>query len=299
MTLRYRRLGAMVVLTLAAGSSVAACGGAQSSQAQSSAGAVSAACQAAQQANPTVVGKKYKVGNSPTIPGYESPDANDPDKIVGFDVDLMNAISECAGFTYSFVKSDFQNLVPSLQAGRLDMVISNLIASPARAQQVDFVVYQQDQEALLVKHGNPKNITDVAALCGNSVAVFPGTVQAGAAQQQSDACVAAGKKPIEVQTYTDFNGCVQAVITGRSDATIDPVSVVAQTVQKFPAQLSGTAPIPEFRSAIGIALPKSSTEVRAAVLAATKAVQDAGTEKGLFVKWKQDPGNQSAAVTLP
>jgi polar amino acid transport system substrate-binding protein len=260
---------------------------------------LSAACAAGQKANPSVVGKHYTVGTSPTQPSYEAIDPNNPSKIVGFDVDFLDAVSKCAGFTYTFAKSDFQALVPSLQAGRIDMVVANLIASPPRAKQVNFVIYQNDLESLLVAHGNPKSITTVSGLCGNSVAVFPGTVQAGAAQIQSDACTAAGKKPIAINTYTDFLSCVQAVLTGRSDATIDPISMVAATVAKYPSKIAGTDPIPEFRSQIGIAFNKSSKELQAATFAAVKSVQADGTEKRLMTNWKVDPGSQAATVELP
>jgi polar amino acid transport system substrate-binding protein len=260
---------------------------------------VSAACKAGQKANPSVVGKHYTVGTSPTQPSYEAIDPNDPSKIVGFDVDFLDAVSKCAGFTYSFAKSDFQALVPSLQAGRIDMVVANLIASPPRAKQVNFVIYQNDLESLLVAHGNPKSISTVSGLCGNSVAVFPGTVQAGAAQVQSDACTAAGKKPITINTYNDFLSCVQAVLTGRSDATIDPVSMVAATVAKYPTKIAGTDPIPEFRSQIGIGFNKSSTQLQAATFAAVKSVQADGTEKKLMTNWKVDPSSQAATVELP
>lgn len=260
---------------------------------------VSAACAAGQKANPSVVGKHYVVGTSPTQPSYEEIDPNDPSKIIGFDVDFLNAVSACAGFTYSFSASDFQALVPNLQAGRIEMVVANLIASPPRAQKVNFVVYQNDLEALLVSHGNPKALTTVAGLCGNSVAVFPGTVQAADTQVQSDACVAAGRKPITINTYNDFNGCVQAVLTGRSDATIDPLSMIADTVAKYPNQLSGTAPIAEFRSQIGIAFNKSNVALRDAVFAAVKTVQANGTERHLMQNWKVDPNSQAPTGELP
>jgi polar amino acid transport system substrate-binding protein len=260
---------------------------------------VSAACSAGQKANPSVMGKHFTVGTSPTQPSYESIDSSDPTKIVGFGVEFLDAVSRCAGFTYSFIASDFQALVPSLQAGRVDMVVANLIASPPRAQQVNFVIYQNDEEALLVAHGNPKSMTTVGNLCGNSVAVFPGTVQAAFVQTQSDGCTTAGRKPITINTYNDFSSCVQGVLSGRSDATIDPVSMVEQTVAKYPSGLTGTNPIAEFRSPIGIAFNKSNPALRDAALAAVKSVQTDGTEKSLLTKWKIDPGSQANAAQLP
>ena len=189
--------------------------------------------------------------------------------------------------------------MPSLNAGRINIVISNLIASAERAQQVNFVIYQKDEEALIVAKGNPKNIKEVGDLCGNALAVFPGTLQAGMATKQSKACTDAGKKAISITTYKDFAACLQGVLTGRSDAFINPVSVVADSVAKYPTKLSATAPIAEFRSLIGIALQKSETDLRDAIYAAVQNVQAAGTEKALFTQWKQDPNDQATAQLLP
>jgi polar amino acid transport system substrate-binding protein len=292
----------LTIACLAAGLALAACGSSKSTSTPA-AGATTTSqppgCSSIAAGHPGLAGKTFSVGIAPTIPGYESIDPNDPTKIVGFDVDFFNVVTKCAGLKYTFAPGDFQSLVPSLQASRYDLVISNLIASDARAQQVNFVIYQKDEEALLVAKGNPKNITSVQTMCGHSIATFPGTVQQGAAMAQSTKCVAGGQAAIRVDTYNDFNGCVQAVITGRSDVAINPVSVVNQTTAKFPNDLSATPPIAEFRSLIGIAFNKSSTDLRDAVLSAVKAIQDAGIEAKLFVQWQQDPGNVATAQTLP
>ena len=286
----------------AAPSAAATSGAAPASGAAPSAAAPSGAamtCDAIKAKYPTVAGKKFTVGIAPTIPGYETIDPKDPSKLVGFDVDFFKAVAACAGISYDYKRADFQALVPSLQAGRINLVISNLIASAERAQQVNFVVYQKDEEALIVAKGNPKNIKEVGDLCGNRLAVFPGTLQAGMAANQSKACTDGGKKAITINTYNDFAGCLQGVLTGRSDAFINPLSVVADSVAKYPTKLSATAPIAEFRSLIGIAFTKSETDLRDAVLAAVANVQAAGTEKALFTQWKQDPGDQATAQLLP
>lgn len=290
---------AILSLSLVAGACSSSKSSTTATASSPSTAAVDSACAAIQTQHPGIKGKSVTVGIAPTIPGYETVDPKDPNNLVGFDIDLLKAISSCAGFNYTFSRADFQTLVPSLQAGRIDMVISNLIASDSRAQQVNFVIYQKDEEALIVANGNPKKILGVSDLCGKSLAVFPGTVQAGAAQTQSTACTTAGKSAITINTYADFNGCLQGVLTGRSDAFINPVSVVAMSVAMYPSQLSATPPIAEFRSLIGMAFNKSTTDLRDAVFAATKAVQAKGAEKALFTQWQQDPNNEAPASLLP
>ena len=258
-----------------------------------------AACAKVEAAYPSYVGKTYTVGNSPTIPGYETISKSNPNKIVGFDPSFLAAVNSCLGVKTTFSQMAFDALIPALQAGRVDLVISNLIASRARAKQVRFDLYQKDVEALIVAKGNPKSITSTADLCGNSIAVFPGTLQQGFAEAQAATCKSEGKGTVNVETYQDFNGCVQAVITGRADTTIDPVSVADAAVAQFPGKLSATKPIPQFQSNIGIAFPLASTGLAKAYLAAIAAVQNAGIEKRLLAKWNQDPNTQAVATALP
>lgn len=256
------------------------------------------ACAKVRAANPHVAEKSYSVGNAPIIPGFETVSKSDPNKIVGFDPDFFAALASCLGIKYSFSQMAFDALIPALQAKRVDLVISNLIASPARAKEVRFDIYQRDIEGFIVRKGNPLHITSVAALCGKSIAVFPGTLQQGLAEAQSAKCSAEKKGTLQVNTYQDFNGCVQAVVTGRSDATIDPVSVADAAVAQFPTKLSATGSIPPLESRIGIAFNLGSAALQKAILGAIVAVQAAGIEKMLLTKWKQDPNTQAAAIAL-
>lgn len=258
-----------------------------------------AACAKVRKAYPSYVGKTYTVGNSPTIPGYETISKRNPNEIVGFDPSFLAAVDSCLGVKTTFSQMAFDALIPALQAKRVDLVISNLIASPSRARQVRFDLYQKDVEALIVAKGNPKSITSTADLCGNSIAVFPGTLQQGFAEAQAATCKSEGKGTVTVETYQDFNGCIQAVITGRANTTIDPVSVADAAVAQFPGKLSATKPIPQFQSNIGIAFPLSSTGLARAYLAAIAAVQRSGIEQQLLKTWKQDPNTQATATALP
>jgi polar amino acid transport system substrate-binding protein len=56
----------------------------------------------------------------------------------GFDIDLMNAIAADLGYKAEFETSAFDGLIPSLQAGKYDCVISAMTITPERAKSVKF-----------------------------------------------------------------------------------------------------------------------------------------------------------------
>src|SRR5258708_23451075 len=76
-----------------------------------------------------------RVGIDPTYPPFESLAQNG--SVVGFDVDLGNALGEklkgkCVG-----VQSRFDGLIPGLQARKFDVILSAMAATSKRREQID------------------------------------------------------------------------------------------------------------------------------------------------------------------
>lgn len=82
-------------------------------------------------------------------------DPNDPSKIVGFEVDIMDALARRLGVKARLVHYNWSNLVQSLQRGDFDIVFNGLEATPDRAAQIllsaPYFVYA---ETLAVKQGS-------------------------------------------------------------------------------------------------------------------------------------------------
>lgn len=71
---------------------------------------------------------------------YSPNEFKDPSgKIVGFDVDLMNAIGGVLGVTPVYKEADFDKIIPAIQAGTYDVGMSSFTDSKEREKQVDFV----------------------------------------------------------------------------------------------------------------------------------------------------------------
>ena len=59
-------------------------------------------------------------------------------KIIGFDIDLANAIADELGYKLEIKDMKFDGLIGALQAKRIDMVISGMSATEKRKKNVDF-----------------------------------------------------------------------------------------------------------------------------------------------------------------
>ena len=73
---------------------------------------------------------------------YPPNEFKDPSgKIVGFDVDLMNAIAATLGLTPEYRESDFAKIIPSIQGGTYNVGMSSFTDTKEREESVDFVTY--------------------------------------------------------------------------------------------------------------------------------------------------------------
>ncbi len=54
------------------------------------------------------------------------------DKIIGVDVDLATMIADAMGVRLNVQRIDFNGLLPALESGRIDMIVSNMTMTPDR-----------------------------------------------------------------------------------------------------------------------------------------------------------------------
>ena len=227
---------------------------------------------------------KLVVGTDPT---YEPSEFKQNGKIVGFDVDLGDAIAKKLGLTGDFQESKFDAILPAL-GSRYEIGMSSFTDNPEREKVVDFVTYFSAGTQWASKDPNfdPNNA------CGKKVAVQTGTVQ------DTDDLPARQKKcagnPIQVQRYDAQDEATNAVVLGKADAVLADSPVMAGAVKKVGGGLTLVGDIYD-AAPYGIAIPKTAGTTKDAVLGAVKALIADGTYKAILDKW----GVSSGAITDP
>jgi len=254
------------------------------------AGPAQAACEPDKVATkyPGLAGKTLKVGLDPTLPPIMYRDPNNPSKIIGQDPDMIEAAMKCLGLKYELVGLDFGTLVPTLQAGQIQLIWSNIYYTPARAQAADFVNYATTGTAGIVKKGNPKGIKTIDDVCGKRAAPILGTVEDKGFQDASAKCVAAGKPAIQITPYPNAPATSRAIENDRADLSMYDVVLVDQVVRSNPDKFERAY---YFRSNIkvGVAVKKGNEELVTAVKDAITELQANGTQKALMQKNGIDP----------
>ncbi len=210
-------------------------------------------------------------------------------KLVGFDIELITAISKRMGLEPNAMNMEFKGLIPALQGKRADIINSGMYIKPERAKVVDFIPYMRVGNQLVVAAGNPKKVMGQADLCGLRVAVTLGGFQEGLANEQSKRCTDGGKAATEVLTFPSAQDAALALKQGRADAIFNSTPGAVKQVTALPDAyaIGGETFGPYFL--VGIAVRKGEEETKKALEAGLKSVQADGTFDKLLAKYKFPP----------
>jgi polar amino acid transport system substrate-binding protein len=120
--------------------------------------------------------RKLVVGSDTTYPPFEYIDSNDA--AVGFDVDFAEQVGVELGVDVEIKTVVWDTIIPSLQTGEFDVIISAMTITTERAAEIDFSKpYYNSTQGILVATGNPKEIVDENDLnvAGLKIGVQTGT----------------------------------------------------------------------------------------------------------------------------
>ena len=115
--------------------------------------------------------EKLYVGTNAEFPPFEYLEEG---KVVGFDIDFINAIGEVMGKEIVVKDMSFDGLLPALQTNKVDVVVAGMTATEERKKAVNFSQpYYSANQVIILAEGN-NDIKDFADLKGKKVAVMLG-----------------------------------------------------------------------------------------------------------------------------
>ena len=162
-------------------------------------------------------------------------------KIVGFDVDLMNAVASVLGVTAEYRESDFEKIIPSIQGGTYDVGMSSFTDTKEREQAVDFVTYFKAGSLWAQR---PGKAIDPGNACGLKVAVQSQTIQETTElPAKSKACVDQGKPAIDIVKFDGQDAATNAVVVGQADAMSADSPVTAWAIKQSNGKLEAAGAI--------------------------------------------------------
>lgn len=147
--------------------------------------------------------------------------SNEKGEPVGFDVDIARLIAKEMGVEIEIKDMEFSGLIPALQSGKIDLIISGMTRTLTRAKTVSFSQpYFETGLCALVSLKKAPDVQDIGMLNApeRTLAVKLGTT--------GDLVTAKLFPKAQVNRYKDETACVREVVTGRADAFLyDQLSI--------------------------------------------------------------------------
>jgi polar amino acid transport system substrate-binding protein len=218
--------------------------------------------------------------------------------VVGWDVDLFNAVAAKLGLKTEYQSATFDAIIPGVQSGKYEMGISSFTINDERKEQVNMVSYFSAGTQWGTKKGNPTGVQPDNA-CGKKVAVQTNTVQdTEDLPKRDEACTGAGNPAITVDRYQRQDQATAAVVSGKDDAMLADSPVLAYAVKQTNGQLELLGDIYD-AAPYGYVIEKDQTEFAQAVADAVQALITDGTYKTILDKWGVGAGAIDSPAVNP
>lgn len=188
-------------------------------------------------------------------------------ELVGYDVDIAQALCQQMNLECVLVKTDWDNLIPSLAAGKIDAIVASMSITDERIKLVDFTnpYYSNKIQFVAAKSAS----LDASNLAGRKLGTQVGTIAAG--------WLEANAKGAEIKLYPNQDDVFAALASGEIDAVLADNFVIWQWIIT-PAgknyEFKGKPIMDDDK--IAIAVKKGNSELVAKLNAALKEIVENG-----------------------
>ena len=222
---------------------------------------------------------KIKIGTEGAYPPFNSMTADG--KLVGFDVDIAEALCAQMKVECELVAQDWDGIIPALQAGKFDAIIASMSITEERKKQVSFTnKYYTTPLALVALKDSAIASTAPADLAGKTIGAQASTTQGVYAEDVY------GKAGAEAKLYPTQEEAMADLTNGRLDVVISDKFVLFDWMKttgsdccKMVGDVEGTD------TPAGIAVRLEDTALRDKFNTALDAIRADGTYNKIVAKY--------------
>lgn len=210
---------------------------------------------------------------------YLLPDPKNPRRIIGFEIDLMDALGKQLKRKSVFVQNQWDGLIPGLQRGSYDLAVNGIEITDDRKEQVNFSIpYYVCGEQLSVR-ATENSINSIADLKGKIV----GTLKFSLAHRLLEQAKKDFGGALEIRSYENQNNPYDDLTNGRLQAVLMDWPIAVYYSKPNPKLKFVGAVIGEMQ--YGIAVRKDDAELSRQVNDALLALIRNGELKAIYDKW--------------
>ena len=238
---------------------------------------------------PPTSGKVLKIGVSATREPLSFVDKDG--RVTGHDGELARLISIKLNRPIEFSNMKFMALIPALQSGKVDLILSGMTATDERKKAVNFTrPYFANAQVMLVKKA-----AKTAAVSGDSLAGLATKRICVLTGSAGDLAARKNFPGAQFQTFTAAADVALAIKTNKADAFVYDKSVLLNLVEKNPELMILDKPVAKLE--VAAAIKKENRQLLADMNRALQQLKTEGALQRLRQKWVD--AKYSATPPLP
>lgn len=214
------------------------------------------------------------VATDAAFPPFEMVD-EETKEIVGFDIDLMNAVAEKAGLEIVYQNVSWDPLLAGMADCQYDMAISAMTITAKRAEQFSFSDPYINAGQIVVVQIENDTISGPETLSGTTVGAQIGTTGALEIEAIEDTTL---------KTYDTYELAFLDLVNGQIDAVVADYPLAVSFVSKYSDTLKVVGEVFTDEN-YGIAFCKGNDELIAQVNTALAELIDEGFVEELVIEW--------------
>ncbi|OGW19466.1 MAG: amino acid ABC transporter permease [Nitrospirae bacterium GWC2_46_6] len=205
---------------------------------------------------------------------YVFPDPKDPSKLIGFEVDLANAIAKELGIEARQSQNAWDSLIPALKRNDFDIAMNGIEITPQRETEVLFSKPYYIYTEQLVIRKNETLIKSISDLKGKKV----GTLSGAVAQD-----ILMKIEGVDLKVYSGQVEPYEDLAIGRLDAVLLDLPIAAYYAKPNPKLKFTGHPVGE--GFYGIAIKKRDAELKNEIDEILIKLFKTGELKRIYEKW--------------
>ncbi|MEM1300590.1 MAG: transporter substrate-binding domain-containing protein [Pseudomonadota bacterium] len=230
---------------------------------------IGAAALAAISATAMADGHAVRMGTEGAYPPYNF--INDKGEIDGFEREMGDKLCELAGLECTWVKNDWDSIIPNLVSGNYDVIIAGMSVTAERDKVIDFT-----QPYI------PPSPSAYMALSSASPDLAGGVIAAQVNTIQSGHVAASGATLVEFATPDET---IAAVKNGEADAVFADKDYLAAFVQESGGELVFVGDDVALGGGTGLGVRESDSELKEKLNAAITTIKADGSLNEMIKKW--------------
>ncbi len=204
-------------------------------------------------------------------------------QIIGMEPDIAAVLAKAMEAKLTWKQMPFDQLIPALLSGKIDMVLSNMTITPARNTMVAFAgPYFNSGKSILVKMTNALSMDSMQKL--NNPANVLVALKGSTSQTFVEKLIPNAK----LMLAQDYNQAVDMVKNDKAQAMVADLPICQVSVVRFPDAKMVTLDKPLSYEPIGVALPPGDALLVNMVENTLRLLEKTGDLDEIAQKWFKD-----------